>query len=271
MKRLVSFLALGSVILGTSAAFAAPTKLLIKELMAAPTQAEHVVINNPGTTAVALDNYWLSDMASYYKVASGTSAPGSSDFLVRFPPGSTIAAGADKIIALHPADCFKSACGTTGTFKGFGRDPDFELPTCAAMPPPSGCIADNSTTVPDMLGTYGGANSDQQGLTNGGEPLVLFYWDGVATTVTHIDYVFFGTPGNTDNALVNKTGVAGYQPDAATGTPVPAFAPPGSSLVLRLQLPHHERRRSARNGLERHQRHRRDERELVRDLGRLGL
>ena len=56
MKRLVSFLALSSVILGTSAAFAdPPAKLLLKELMAGPTQAEHVVITNPGTTSVALD------------------------------------------------------------------------------------------------------------------------------------------------------------------------------------------------------------------------
>ena len=81
MKLLTSVLALGAVTLGAATAAAAPpAKLLIREVMQGPTPAEHVVIGNPGTSSVPLDNYWLSDMASYYKIASGTQTVGHRIF-----------------------------------------------------------------------------------------------------------------------------------------------------------------------------------------------
>jgi hypothetical protein len=39
-----------------------------------------------------------------------------------------------------------------------------------------------------------------------GEPIILFYWDGAATLVTDVDYVYAG-PTSPNNPFVNKSGV----------------------------------------------------------------
>jgi MYXO-CTERM domain-containing protein len=44
-----------------------------------------------------------------------------------------------------------------------------------------------------------------RGLSNAGEPVILFYWDGVSSLVTDVDYVFYGAVGT--NTPVDKTGV----------------------------------------------------------------
>jgi hypothetical protein len=69
-----------------------------------------------------------------------------------------------------------------------------------------------------------GAN-DGALLSNDREMVVLFTWDGAATTVKDVDYVTWGTNFD-NNSRADKTGVAGYQADTARNAQKPA------SLVL---------------------------------------
>jgi hypothetical protein len=75
-------------------------------------------------------------------------------------------------------------------------------------------------------------------LTNTGEPVVLFYWDGTSDRVIDVDVMLAGAP-TAANALVNKSGVSVDGPDAdsvaapyATDamTIAPQSAAPGSNL-----------------------------------------
>ncbi|HVY45329.1 MAG TPA: thrombospondin type 3 repeat-containing protein, partial [Minicystis sp.] len=267
MKRLTCIATFGAVVFGSSLAIAAPPdKLLLKEVMAGPTPAEHVVIENPGATTVDLSNYWLADTGTYYTITTGGTA-GSSDFIVRFPAGATIAAGATKVISIHSGICYRTACADPTSpavaFFGFQRSPDFEIASC---PPNSGsthynCHLDpndpNSTdetddaAIPNMLvGMNGGSLGSSHGLTNSGEPVILFYWDGVSSTVTDVDIVTYGS-GNGNNGVPNKTGQTGYMTDAATGTPVPAYSPmaPNNAFIFDCRISNVEAQTGNSNGI----------------------
>jgi hypothetical protein len=201
MKRLSSAITLSILVLSPAVASAAAQKLLLREVVVSPTQAEYIAIYNPGTTAVDLTNYFIADYETYYKVAlAPPPAALSADFLVRFPAGATIAPGRTQYISVAGAECFKSACGVTGTFVGFGVLPTYEITIPADT-------TKASPIVPDMLSPFTGSVGSTRGLTNGGEPLVLFYWDSAAgSLVTDVDYVYYGVAG-TANPAVNKTGV----------------------------------------------------------------
>lgn len=193
MRRIIATLFLAAPL----GAHAAASKLLLTEVATAPNQAEYVRIFNPGPATVDLTNYYLADYATYYQVVTST-APLTSDFVVRFPAGATITPGTTQIVSVGGAECFKTACGSIGTFVGFGFYPDYELPPLVPT--------DGSASVPDMLVPFASAVGATRGLTNGGEPVVLFYWDGASNLVTDVDYVFYGTP-TAGNPAVNKTGV----------------------------------------------------------------
>ena len=80
--------------------------LLISEVSTTPTSQGVLGIWNPTNAAIALDDYYISDNAVYYGIASGTTwnPPTSNvgtDFLVRFPAGKSIAPGQVLVVALN--------------------------------------------------------------------------------------------------------------------------------------------------------------------------
>jgi MYXO-CTERM domain-containing protein len=202
MKRLAAGFCFALVLIPRAAS--AQSKLLLQEIYAAPTQAEAIAIVNPGAAAVTLTNYYLADLATYYLTVTSTPSA-TSDFVVRFPAGATIQPGEKQYVAMAGAECFRTACGTSGAFSGFGYHPSYEFPTALA--------ANKSDAVPDMLAPFTGAIGSTVGLTNTGEPVVLFYWDGSSDLVVDIDYVYFGV-GSASNPPVNKTGISIDGPDA---------------------------------------------------------
>jgi hypothetical protein len=215
MKRLSSALALSTLLLTPAAASAAAQKLLLTEVVVAVTQAEYVAIFNPGTTAIDLSNYYLADFESYYKVATATpTSAGTTDFMVRFPTGAVIQPGQTQYVSIGGAECFKTACNPAvgSAYLGFGVYPSYEVP----LPP---LAADASAAVPDMIAPFTGAIGSSRSLTNGGEMVILFYWDGASNLVTDVDYVYYGTFGTT-NLEVDKTGVMTYLPDTPDATHV---------------------------------------------------
>lgn len=176
--------------------YAIDDHLLLTEAVATPTAGEFIEIANPTATAIALDNYYLSDDEDYAFLpgASGAGpAPnvGASDFIAQFPAGTSIAPG--QVITI--------AFSGTGFFNEYGINADYEIfggPNIAA----------------DMAMLFGGATP---GLTNSGENAVLFTWDGMSDLVQDVDMVNLGTPSAT-NDIGNKTGVTVDGPDADTIT-----------------------------------------------------
>jgi MYXO-CTERM domain-containing protein len=210
MKRLASAIAASTLVLTPAIASAAAQKLLLSEVVVGPTEAEYIAITNPNATAVDLTDFYLADYETYYNVVKMT-APAAADFVVRFPMGATIAPGAKQYVSIGGAECFKVACGSggVGKFNGFGVYPTYEVET--------GSLIKSSASVVNMVLPFVGSVGATRGLTNGGEPVVLFHWDGVSSLVTDVDYVYYGAVSS--NAAVNKTGItvngATYADDTA--------------------------------------------------------
>ena len=99
-----------------------------------------------------------------------------------------------------------------GFLAAFGSAADFE-------------IKGTDAGTPDMIATDVGGSA---GLTNSGENVVLFVWDGASDLVADVDMVNIGTP-SVANAIGDKTGVSVDGPDAdlITSTYLPdAFTMP---------------------------------------------
>ena len=92
--------------------------------------------------------------------------------------------------------------GSDNFFAAFGVYPTYELYE-------DGGVADG---IPDMREALPGSINGQGGLTNDGEVVILYYWDGQSDLVTDLDYVVWGDKAE----AVDKTGVALDGPDAGS-------------------------------------------------------
>lgn len=177
---------------------AAP-ELLLTEIVVTPTGGEFIEIYNPTGGTIDLSNVYLTDATFanggvfYYNVVTGANAGGGGfgDFHARFPDGATIAAGEYQVIAIAGSADFSAA---------YGIDPDYELYE-------DGAAADS---IADMREALAGSINNQGGLTNTGEVVVLYAWDGETDLVQDIDYVVWGDKAE----AVDKTGVSIDGPDA---------------------------------------------------------
>ncbi len=196
------------------------THLLINEIGTYVEAAEFIEIRNPGTAAVDLTNYYLSDNSVYHGIANGDAwSPGGTpnkDFLIQFPSGTTIAAGETLVIEF----------GTD--FEGtFGSCPDFTVRSGVTC---------GSNAVPQMVVPTNGGLGTGTGslLSNDGEMAMLFCWSP-GYLVHDVDYVNWENDGTDVNTHVDKTNVAGYLPDTpmATQHSVAATAPVANESVGR--------------------------------------
>lgn len=169
--------------------------VLLTEIKTQPNDEEFIEIFNPLDVAVPLSDYYLTDDPLYGTLpgVSGEVPVGGGDALLRFPDGATLAAGQVAVIALDEE----------GFNDQFDRDPDYALelasdPVAAAMVP----VADSDRSMD---------------ITDTGEPIILFRWDGASDLVTDIDIVLVGNeapaPGQ-DNGLPDKSSTTVDGPDA---------------------------------------------------------
>ncbi|MGD2177162.1 MAG: ExeM/NucH family extracellular endonuclease, partial [Anaerolineae bacterium] len=191
------------VLVGTKPVLADPDpdapELLLTELVVTPTAGEFVEIHNPTGTAIDLTDVYLTDATYagggtyYYNIVTGSNAGGGSyyDFHARFPNGASIAVGEYQTIALNGSDNFLTE---------YGVNPTYELYE-------DGASADG---IPDMREALAGSINNQGGLSNGGEVVILYFWDGQSDLVTDLDYAVWG---DKDEA-VDKSGVSIDGPDA---------------------------------------------------------
>jgi hypothetical protein len=176
-----------------------------------------VEIHNPTSAAVALDDYYISDNGTYVDLASGGAwvpegDDNQSDFLGRFPAGSSIPAGGYIVIGFDPE--YETE---------FGACPDFFVAEAD--------VTCGGNTVPALLETEPGSIFDTATLSNNREMLVLFTWSGDTNDILQdVDYVTWGDMFEA-GSRVDKSAEPGYQPDTPVdmqvGAPVPM---PGSSI-----------------------------------------
>lgn len=161
--------------------------LLLTEVVLAPSTGEFVEIANVGGTAVDLSMYYLSDNGNYFRLPAGAPTLDSGDFVVKFPAGASIPAHGVITVALDTTANFTTTYTTAPTYS----------------------IASNTMTPIAANGV--------PTLTNGGELIVLFRWDGATDLVKDIDLVVAGA-ATAANGLVDKSSVAQDGPDAGTTT-----------------------------------------------------
>lgn len=177
---------------------AGPLPLLLSEIVVTPSAGEFIEIHNPNPVSVDLSNVYITDATAanvfYYNIVTGdltsTGGGGSGDFSARFPDGASIAAGAYQTVSLSGSAAFNTE---------YGFVPDYEL------------FEDDATAdaIPDMRAALPGSINSQGGLSNGGEMVILFTWDGVSDLVTDLDYAIWGDQAE----AVDKTGISIDGPD----------------------------------------------------------
>lgn len=211
MRKMILWLALSSVLtLGK----ADVGDLLITEISVVPFGAEFIEIHNKGTTTVDLSNVYLTDAtfangaAFYYKIVTGNGGGGGYyDFNARFPDGATIEAGGYQTISVNGSAEFFSALGVNPTYELYedGATAD-SIPDMRPATP-------NSIATPTSTSSAvcpGSQTSCPSGLTDSGEIVILYTWDGVSDLVQDLDYVVWGDKAE----AVDKTGVSIDGPDA---------------------------------------------------------
>ena len=189
----------GSQFAGCDAAPMAAPELLLTEIRVTPTEGEFVEIYNPTGATIDLANVYLTDgtfaggSTYYYNLVTGTNAGGGGfgDFNARFPAGATIPAGAYQTIAL---------AGSANFVTTYGMAPTYEL------------FDDGSVDgeQPMIEATSGSIDTAGSGLSNSGEVVILYYWDGNSDLVADLDYAVWGDKVE----AVDKTGIALDGPDA---------------------------------------------------------
>jgi hypothetical protein len=188
---------------------------------------------------VDLSNYGVSDSHLYDKITSGGfSTASGSDFAARFPPGSIIGSEEYRTIALANA-----SGGSVSFLSLYGTRPDFEL-----RPGANG--ATNDSAVLDMLPTQAGSIGANASLTDGGEPVILFY-DPHGPVVLDVDYVFYGT-ASASNPPVDKTGESGYRADTPATLQHAAPAPGEAGSLHRCVFAESAEARGGGNGTTEH-------------------
>lgn len=159
---------------------------------------EFIEIHNPTDKTIDLSTYYLTDANEYWRrpgLPAETIPVISSDFLVRFPDGDSIAPGAVIVVA-----------SVGGLFEvGFGMPPTYSIDASSAGEPMVHVVPPEGTPLVTKL-------SDE------GELLVLFHWDGEADRVTDVDIVVHGLPSIDSNRFAAKQAIDGPDNDT-TATP----------------------------------------------------
>jgi hypothetical protein len=188
-----------------------PDHLLITEVMTMPfgsvsgTRAEFVEIWNPTGQTFDLSVYYLSDSKAYARLPEGdVEVEDQTDFIVRFPLGSSISP--DQVIVV--------AIDGEGFEEAYGQVADYAIKEPGDATP---------MTIVDI-----GSNTSNVGFANTGEGIVLFHWNGLSNLVQDVDMIMTGSRDDRDHVhnILDKTelppvdgpasGTDTYRPDAFT-------------------------------------------------------
>jgi hypothetical protein len=168
---------------------------------------EFIEIYNPLTEEIDLSTYYLTDGvyspgATYYwrivepNPTQDTVGGGAfADFHAKFPADARLAPGDTIVISVSDGNSFAQE---------FGFFPDYQM------------YEDGATAVPTMEPVFEGPDGDsivgetEPTLSNSGESIVLYMWNGQTDLVTDVDVFVWGSA---DHYRFSKTGVVIDGPD----------------------------------------------------------
>jgi hypothetical protein len=178
----------------------ASNHLLLTEVSVGPSGHEFVEIHNPSSQAVDLSDYYLWDATKsgtdYWMIASEPAVDQTYDFAVRFPASSSIGPGQYLTISVSATADFAA---------NFGENPDFAV------------LGDGSGGTQNMLPAYTDSVGSGPTITDSGEVMVLFQWDGSSDLVKDIDYLVWGDKVEASDKSGETVGSSTYQNDTAIG------------------------------------------------------
>ncbi|MCX7766057.1 MAG: protein kinase [Candidatus Sumerlaeia bacterium] len=138
---------------------------------------EFIEIYNPTFKPVSLKDYYITDAiynnGDYYLLPQGSKVKGGEhhDFIARFPPTAVIQPAESQTISLNNYQSF---------FRRFNTSPTYVLVKDDSTPP----------TIQEMVPCFPGSINPEPHyttLSNDGESVILFYWDGKSDLVKDVD------------------------------------------------------------------------------------
>ncbi len=165
--------------------------LLISEIRVTPTTGEFIEIYNPTSNTIPLTNYYIanfnfkgntaSDAKWYYEITTKNLTANDTDFIITFPIGSSIGPKEFLTIATHGAADYKTT---------YQIDADYVIPASTAD------LTLANTRAMEVLDIYSSTATTAVGgkvtLSNDGEDMILFHWDGISSLVSDVDYIIWG-------------------------------------------------------------------------------
>ena len=178
--------------------------VLISEVAVGPgsgaTSAEFVELVNPTAQVIDLENYYLTDYTDdptngnfYWKIPRGdqfgpAASTSSADFVVRFPAGAQIQPGEVITVAIDGVG-YQAAYAVDATY-------------CMRNPGATASIQMRSWDgVVTQVAFTQTPISNNAGLTNNGEFVCLYTWDGTADLVQDVDLLNYGTSTLTNTSI----------------------------------------------------------------------
>ena len=212
--------------------------LLISEVMIpASTEAQNAFIElyNPTAQAIALNQVYLANYNSYYRMVNTEYSTNSAHFLVRFP--DTVIESKQVLVVALQGQAY---------FNRFGKKADFE-------------IISTDAETPDLEPLYLGGNpllEFSRGM------VIAFTWDGNNDLVQDIDYMPWGITAFS-SFWMDKSGVAidgpdadsdpsTYQDDWTKSQQKARSAPTGGLSLQRLSITEIDEVQSGGNGISGH-------------------
>lgn len=198
----------------------------LSEIVLNSVGGELIEIVNPTMQPVDLTHYYLADIGEYWQLPMAAPNVLNSDFIVQFPAGASLAPSAVATISISSAATFMGIYTVAPTY---------------------------SITAGDMIATAVGTGPT---LTDAGELVVLFSWDGTADLVQDVDIMIAGSPSAANGLMPSKSGVMQGASTYATDTNTIAAqaSAPGSGLSTKRIMSEsaHETQGSMGNGITGH-------------------
>jgi len=166
--------------------------------------SEYIEIYNPTTRSVRFDDKYISDDIGYPRVVNGPYlAVNTSDWTLRFPPGTSLSPGRTIVLCVTKAGYFGSGMPVPAATAQYF----LEMKDSNGNPADDMIIKTTNSAFPVT-----GGNLTNPSTTNG-EWVVLFCWNGTSDLVCDIDYASWGA-NSASNPKMDKSGLTIDGPDA---------------------------------------------------------